>query len=296
MTAQQPGSGADALWFGLPGDEERGRRTLTRERVVTEALAVISTGGAQALSMRALAARLGVVPGALYRHVRSKEQLQDLVLDAVLAEADCRADPTQPWTAQIAALAHRLRAVLENHPGIAALLKTRDPLSPASLALAEAFLTPLLTAGLPGRQAALAFRLVYDYTLGFALADPSSPAEQRLRDATTRRQLHAFLRSLPPSRFPALTAHGTHAWEGDRDQRFTAGLGTLLRGLQTAQQPTGQAPGPAAERPAAARDTRRSGQAGGRSHRAGPLAAAGTDRPDRPDRPAGRQAEDGQRS
>ncbi len=158
--------------------------------------------------MRALAARLGVVPGALYRHVRSKEQLYDLVLDAVLGEVDCRADPAAPWAAQVTALAHRLRAVLENHPGIAALLKTRDPLSPASLALAEAFLAPLLAAGLPGRHAALAFRLIYDYTLGFALADPTSPAEQRLRDTATREQLHAFLRALPADRFPALSAYG----------------------------------------------------------------------------------------
>jgi AcrR family transcriptional regulator len=240
--AEHSDPGADALWFNPPGAGERGRRTLTRERVVAEALMVISTDGAQALSMRALAARLGVVPGALYRHVRSKEQLHDLVLDEVLAEASGRADPADPWTAQIAALAHRLRAVLENHPGIAALLKTRDPLSPASLALAEAFLTPLLAAGLPGRQAALAFRLIYDYTLGFALADPSSPAEQRLRDTATKQQLHAFLRALPPSRFPSLATYGAHAWDGDRDQRFTAGLDTLLRGLQTAQRPTRQGP------------------------------------------------------
>jgi len=224
---------AGALWFNRPGDAERGRRTLTRDRVVAEALAVISTDGAQALSMRALAARLGVVPGALYRHVRSKEQLYDLVLDAVLAEVDGRADPTQPWTAQVGTLAHRLRAALEHHPGVAALLKTRDPVSPASLALAEAFLAPLLTAGLSGPEAALAFRLIYDYTLGFALADPSSPAEQRLRDTATRQQLEAFLRALPADRFPALAAHGPHAWDADRDQRFAAGLGILLRGLQT---------------------------------------------------------------
>jgi hypothetical protein len=151
----------------------------------------------------------------------------------VLAEVDCRADLALPWTGQVAALAGRLRTVLENNPGVAALLKTRDPLSPASLALAEAFLAPLLAAGLPGRQAALAFRLVYDYTLGFALADPTSPAEQRLRDPATREQLHAFLGSLPASRFPSIAAHGTYAWADDRDQRFTAGLDTLLRGLQT---------------------------------------------------------------
>ena len=231
MGGQRP-SGAEtpALWFNPPDEGPGGRRALTRERVVAEALAMIAADGAQSLSMRALAARLGVVPGALYRHVRGKEQLYALVLDAVLREVDCRADPATPWAAQAAALARRLRAVLENHPGVAALLKTRDPLSPTSLELAEAFLAPLLAAGLSGREAALAFRLIYDYTLG--LADPASPAEQRLRDTATREQLHAFFRSLPADRFPALAAYGVHAWDGDRDQRFSAGLETLLRGLQ----------------------------------------------------------------
>ena len=244
MAGQQAGD-ADtrSLWFNPPDDRESSRRTLTRERVVVEALAVISTDGAQALSMRALAPRLGVVPGALYRHVRSKEELYDLILDAVLAEVDGQADPSLPWTAQVSALAHRLRTVLENHPGIAALLKTRDPLSPASLARAEAFLAPLHAAGLPGRQAALAFRLIYDYTLGFALAGPASPAEQRLRDTATRQQLHAFLRSLPADRFPALAAYGVHVWADDRDQRFATGLDTLLRGLQADQRPPGASPG-----------------------------------------------------
>src|SRR6266498_3689714 len=69
----------------LAGAEER-RPPLTRQRVVAQALAIIAQDGVEALTMRSLAARLGVVPGALYRHVRNKEQLQDLVLDGVLAE------------------------------------------------------------------------------------------------------------------------------------------------------------------------------------------------------------------
>ena len=186
--------------------------------------------------MRGLARRLGVVPGALYRHVRSKEQLHDLVLDAVLAEVDCRADPALPSIAQVVKLAHRLRAVLEDHSGIAALLKTRDPLSPASLALAEAFLAALHAAGLPGRQAALAFRLIYDYTLGFALADPASPAEQRLGDSAARQQLHAFLRSLPASRFPTLAATAPTPGPTTARNASASGLDTLICGLQAAQR------------------------------------------------------------
>ena len=97
--------------------------------------------------MRSLAARLGVVPGALYHHVGNKQQLQDLVLDGVLAEVDFHTDPSLAWTEQLKILAHRLRQVLEAHPGVAGILKTRDPLGPHSLALAEAFLAPLQTAG-----------------------------------------------------------------------------------------------------------------------------------------------------
>ena len=230
-------TGARPLWFNPPAGEENRRRALTRERVVDEALAVISADGVDALSMRALAARLGVVPGALYRHIPGKEQLYDLVLDGVLAEVDCRTDQSLPWTGQVTALAQRLRVVLEGHPGIAGLLKARDPLSPHSLALAEAFLAPLHAAGLPERQAARAFRLIYDYTIGFALSDRTTASEQRIQDAATRRQLHSFLRSLPADRFPVLAALGEHVWAGGRDERFTASLDTLISGLQAHLRP-----------------------------------------------------------
>jgi AcrR family transcriptional regulator len=215
------------LWFTPPGGDEQHRRALTRERVVAGALAIIAADGAAALSMRALATRLGVVPGALYRHVRSKEQLCDLAVDSVLAEVDTRPGRARDWTERVRALARRLRAVLEDHPGIAVLLQTRDPLGPHSLALAEAFLAALR----------LAYSLIHDYTLGFALTDRTTVNEQRVRDAATRRQLHAFLRSLPPGQFPALAALGQYVWAGNRDQRFAAGLDTILAGLQAAREP-----------------------------------------------------------
>jgi AcrR family transcriptional regulator len=222
-----------SLWFGFsPADDDR-RPPLTRERVVAEALTLIAEDGVEALTMRTLAARLGVVPAALYRHVRNKEQLHDLVLNGVLAEVDCDADPSLHWTERIKVLAHRLRAVLDNHPGTAGLLKLRDPLGPHSLALAEAFLAPLQAVGFSNREAGLAFFLLTDYTIGFAVSSTrTSTNEQRVRDATTRTQLHEFFRSLPADRFPALAALGEHVWLDNRDQRFAAGLDILIDGLQ----------------------------------------------------------------
>jgi AcrR family transcriptional regulator len=231
-----------SLWFDPPIDDQDRRPRLTRERVVTEALAVIAEDGVPALTMRSLAARLGVVPGAVYRHVRNKEQLQDLLLDGVLAEVAFDLDSSLGWTAQLKVLAHRLRRVLEAHPGVAGILKTRDPLGPHSLALAEAFLAPLLAAGFGDREAGLAFFLLADYTIGFAVrGTPTSVNEQRVRDPAVRAQLHQFFRSLPPDRFPALVAVGAHVWVDNRDERFSAGLDMLIAGLEQARNsPTAQ--------------------------------------------------------
>jgi AcrR family transcriptional regulator len=226
-----------SLWFDAPSDDPDRRPQLTRQRVVAEALAVIAQDGVQALTMRRLAARLGVVPGALYHHVGSKQQLQDLVLDGVLAEVEFHTDPSLAWTERLKILATRLRQVLEAHPGVAGILKTRDPLGPHSLALAEAFLLPLQTAGFADREAGLAFFLLVDYTIGFAVSSPrTSVNEQRVRDQAIRTQLHEFFRSLPPDRFPALVALGEHVWVDNRDQRFTAGLQVLVDGLEHARR------------------------------------------------------------
>jgi AcrR family transcriptional regulator len=232
------GGGSPSLWFDPPIDDQDRRHQLTRERVVAEALAVIAHDGVQALTMRRLAAHLEVVPGALYHHVRNKQQLHDLVLDNVLAEVDVHLDPSPDWTDQLKLLAHRLRQVLEDHPGVAGILKTRDPLGPHSLALAEAFLGPLQTAGFADREAGPAFFLLVDYTIGFAVGGlPTSANEQRVRDPATRTQLHQFFRSLPPDRFPALVALGEHVWVDNRDERFTAGLNVLVSGLEHTRSP-----------------------------------------------------------
>ena len=100
---------------------------LTRDHVVAEALAITSATDAAALSMRTLATRLGVVPAALDRHVRSKEQLYDVILDGALAGVDCQADPA-PRTGQVTALAPGLPADLQPRHRLRPLIEvTRQP-------------------------------------------------------------------------------------------------------------------------------------------------------------------------
>jgi AcrR family transcriptional regulator len=234
--ASPAGPRARSLWFNTPMADQDRRPPLTRERVVAEALTLIANHGIDTLTMRTLATRLGVVPGALYRHVRNKEQLHDLILDGVLAEVDTTLDPTTPWVTQLAQLANRLRHVLEHHPGLAGLLQLRDPLGPHSLALAEAFLRPLQQAGFTADNIGPAFFLLIDYTTGFAASSPAvSTNQQRVRDQATRTQLHQFFRTLPNDQFPTLAALGEHVWIDNRDQRFTTGLNVILAGLRQPQ-------------------------------------------------------------
>jgi Tetracyclin repressor-like, C-terminal domain len=94
----------------------------------------------------------------------------------------------------------------------------------------------LLAAGFTDREAGLAFFLLVDYTIGFAVGGtPTSVNERRVRDPAVRTQLHEFFRSLPPERFPALVAVGQHVWVDNRDERFSAGLDVLIAGLEHAR-------------------------------------------------------------
>src|SRR5207249_10835865 len=113
---------------------------------------------------------------------------------------------------------------------------TRDPLGPHTLALAEAFLAALNEAGLPDNETGLAFSLIYDYTLGFALSSPASVTHQRVRDPATRKRLHAFFRSLPADRFPTLVGLGASVWTDHGDERLTASLDPIIDRLQMARR------------------------------------------------------------
>ena len=153
--------------------------------------------------MRGLAIRLGVVPGALYRHVHGKDQLGDLVVDGVLAEVDCQVDQNAPldragdvcWPADCGRSWSATRASRGcSRPAIRSG-RTLWPWRKHSLKPCSrpAWLTA---------QTALAFSLIYDYAVGFALSDRSTVNEQRVQDPATRLRLHTSSDRCPPASFP----------------------------------------------------------------------------------------------
>lgn len=150
----------------MPAD----RPTLTRERVVSEAVALADDTGLAALSMRALARRLGVEAMSLYHHVRDKSALLDAMLDTVLTEMHLPG-PDGDWRAELHRRSVSGRAALRRHRWAVGLMGSRRTPGPATLAHRDALVGCLLAAGFPVPATGTATALVDAHLYGFVLRE-----------------------------------------------------------------------------------------------------------------------------
>jgi len=100
------------------------RVPLNRERVLHRAVALADEAGIDAVSMRRLGQELGVVPMALYKHVRSKDELLDGMVDVVLGEIDAP-DADLDWKAAVRARVLSARRAVLRHAWARAAIESR---------------------------------------------------------------------------------------------------------------------------------------------------------------------------
>lgn len=220
-----------------PWVRTRARRTrspLSREAIVDAALRVLDREGSSGLSMRRIAEELGSGAGALYWHVENKEQIVQLVFDRVIGELPLpEVDPAN-WQEQIKQAARDAREAMNRHPGLAQLSFGRIPLGPNALRYIEWHLSVLRAGGLPDRVAALAGDLIHLYVDSFAYEEcvgMSPPSGNKGSIADFIGELRGYLESLPPDRFPNITALAEPLTAGGPDVRFEFGLDILVSGL-----------------------------------------------------------------
>ena len=144
------------------------RRSLDVEQVVDAAVAVVDEGGPDALSVRAVAGRLGLNPNALYTYVPSRAALEKVVVERVLGESDrgLLAGQAERWRQRIASYADSLRAALLTHPGTARLLMTAPMDGPNALQVGEGLMGALVDAGLSDDDAGRASYSIIVQVLG----------------------------------------------------------------------------------------------------------------------------------
>ncbi|MEU5262493.1 GntR family transcriptional regulator [Amycolatopsis sp. NPDC021455] len=115
-------------------DHRGGRRGLTREQLVRTAIAIADAEGLGALSMRGVAARLGVAAMAPYRYVRGRDELVLLMADTAFGERGYPAKPSGDWRERLALGGRTLWSLYRRHPWLAQLGPITRPLPLRNLA------------------------------------------------------------------------------------------------------------------------------------------------------------------
>ena len=209
------------------------RQPLDRAQVVRAALQLLDQVGLDELTMRRVAAQLGVTAASLYRHVRDKDELLVLLADEVCGTIP-EVDRKGPWKARLSELAHNVRRGLASHRDAARLLASTAPFGPRRLRHIETTLHILKSAGLSDRDAARAAYHLNNFVTEFAADEARYAAAAEA--AGSRRKMFAearkHFRGLPPEEFPVLVKLADHLAEDDPEGLFQFGFDVWVRGVE----------------------------------------------------------------
>jgi AcrR family transcriptional regulator len=133
-------SGPPSIW----SRPERGTRgpipARTRETIVATAITMADADGLGAISMRAVAAALSTTAGSLYRYLSSRDDLLDLMTDAVVSELRPYPEADDGWLDAMLLMGRRQLALHRRHPWLLDLTPRPTGIGPESLAWFDACL------------------------------------------------------------------------------------------------------------------------------------------------------------
>ena len=217
------------------------REPLSRERVLAAAVALVDAEGVQALTMRRLAADLGVEAMSLYYHLPGKESLLDGLVEQVLGEIAAtvsRLDSSdKDWRTQLRQRFLAAREVMLRHPWAPGLIGTRSAIPAALYTYYDGILESLISAGFSYRIAHRALHAFGSLPLGFAqeVFSPTS-AGGGLETETSGAEIAEMAQALP--HLAAMVAAEVHdltdptlGW-CDSQTEFEFTLDLLLNGLE----------------------------------------------------------------
>jgi len=205
-----------------PASTRVARGSVTAEDVEETALRIADTEGLEALSMRRLAADLGVGVMTLYGHVRTKDELIERISERAIAELTI--PQRGRWDTRLERLFTDLRALLLAHPAVLYADASRPLSGPGALRAADAALGLLREGGLNGEQAVTGMSTLVAYTFGSAMF--------RLHQTADGHQDYSrHIRGADPADLPNVTAVAPHLLSRGSEQEFSVGLRLILDGL-----------------------------------------------------------------
>ncbi|QWF79307.1 TetR/AcrR family transcriptional regulator [Amycolatopsis sp. CA-230715] len=222
-------------------DRDRGGRpAVTEERIVRTAIAIADAEGIDALSMRRIATEMGSGTTSLYRHLTNKDELIELMVDAVFGEVP-RPEAAGDWRARLTASARLLRAALLRHPWLVQQMSRRPALGPNVLDQSDHALGVVAAVTDDATTANLVVSAVNTYVLGAAATELAELEAQRgtgMTEEEWQQSVGEYVRQVVESgRYPHFAWRVLESGEPDDDTRFEFGLTCLLNGVTAALPP-----------------------------------------------------------
>jgi AcrR family transcriptional regulator len=189
------------------------REPLSRERALAAAVTLADAEGLKALTMRRLAADLGVEAMSLYYHLPGKEGLLDGLVETVIGEivdAVGAGRPEADWRTSLRRRFLTARTVMLRHPWAPGLLGSRPAIPAGLFAYYEEIVATLVGGGISFRIAHRALHAFGSLALGFS-QEVFSPATAggALEPELTEANLAAMAEALP--NLTAMMAAEAHA-------------------------------------------------------------------------------------
>jgi AcrR family transcriptional regulator len=203
------------------------RSPLNRDRVVDAALAIVDRDGLGGLTMRRLAAELGVEAMSLYHWFPNKAAILDALVEAALRETASVAgrDQATGWRESLRALAVAYRHVLKAHPNTLTCISGRPGKSVEAMRYIEQMLEVLRSDGFSPDLATKSMQAVLAYITGAVSAEVGRPGPHGSTTEISAR----FPRDEFPRLYEVATLYGGPPPEGD--ESFAFGLEALLDGI-----------------------------------------------------------------
>lgn len=206
--------------------------------IATAALGLLDDTGVDGLTMRKVAAELGVQAPALYWHVKNKQELLDAMARVLFVsavdgiEAPRRGTQWQDWLIE---LAGRLRAALLRYRDGARVLAGTNVSDDSMWRVTELTLRTLEDAGFQMRDAVRIFPILLHYTIGFVLEEQAQTGVA-YPDGNPYNP-EQITQAVDADRYPLTARMIGDLFTADPDAEFDHGLRIILAGVHAIARP-----------------------------------------------------------